>query len=100
MAGRLPAFRAHIAGKRWARTGDPGRQQAARRRTPGRARPPASRGGPDRTGATACAPAPTAAATPHDNGVAVRLDRLAAAAGSAGGPGARPTGTAPAGAAA
>src|SRR5215470_11921085 len=98
MAGLPSAPRADIAGKRWARTGDRGRQQAARRRTPVWARLPASRAGPDRTGATACAPVPGARATPHDNGVAVHLDRPAAAAGTAAGPGARPTGTAPAGA--
>src|SRR5262245_23173184 len=98
MAGRLPAFPAAIAGKRWARTGDRGRPQVVRRRTPALAMPPASRGGPERTGAIACAPVPRARATPHDTGVAVRLDRPTAAAGTAGGPGARLTGTAPAGA--
>src|SRR5262245_33804918 len=98
MAGRLPAFPAAIAGKRWARTGDRGRPQVVRRRTPVWARLSASRGGPERTGATACAPVPRARATPHDTGVAVHLDRPTVAAGTAGGPVPGLTGTAPAGA--
>src|SRR5258708_3709300 len=82
----------------------PGWPRAAARRLLGTAHTPvpaparrsASRALPNTTGATGCAAARAATATPHCSPVAPRQDQPAAGVDTAGEPGGRPGGTVPA----